>query len=477
MNDWWLVSVVPSQVISHESDQLIFSLTFFTLFVVLLINSLSVIIVINLKRNNQKLEKIAYEDKITGYPNWDKFCIDAKEMLDKNKNVNYAVLAFDINKFRVLNDLFGHNTGDATLKSIAEIINKNMRSLETFARVTADRYINLMVYEDKEKTIERIKQLAGDVENIVKDYKIELAIGIYPIEEKTLSIEVLNDRANIARTVSKQQNHTFYSFFEEQNRIDILKEKDIENIMNDALDSHEFEVYLQPKYLLKTDGIIGAEALVRWNRRNVGLIPPNDFIPLFEKNGFIRKLDLYMFEQVCCLLSKWHQDKNFKMVPVSVNISRVHLSDNNLPQKLLTIMKQYQVDPEFLEFELTESAIYSDTENMKKMMKRIRSLGIHISIDDFGSGYSSLSTLKDLPIDVVKLDKSFFDNLLNDTRGQSIVGDIFSMSRKLGLTTVAEGIETADQVAFLKSTDCDIIQGYYYSRPVLVDEFEKLISV
>ena len=477
INDWWLVSVVPSESISQKSDKLIMELTFFTIIVVLLVSSLSITIMVNMNRSNKKLEHIAYTDKVTGFSNWHKFCIDAKNNLEKNKNIDYAMVSIDVKKFSVLNDLFGHNMGDSTLQFIANIISADMQPMETFARASMDKFAIMMEYKNKRGIIDRIEQLSAAVKNLIESYTIELSAGVYLIEEKNLSIEILNDRANIARNIAKQKNNTYYSFFNEKNRLDILREKEIENVMHAALRSGEFEVYLQPKYSIKTNSIIGAEALVRWNRKEFELIPPDEFIPLFEKNGFIRDLDLYMFEQICSLLSQWSRNEKVRVVPISVNLSRGHLSDKNLPQKFSKIMKRYQVDPKFLEFELTESAIYSDTENMKNMMKRIRALGINISIDDFGSGYSSLGTLKDLPIDVLKLDKSFFDDLFDHENGQSIVVDVLSMSKRLGLVTVAEGIETVEQVEFLKTTECDIIQGYYFSRPVMTEKFEKLIGI
>ncbi len=449
INDWWLISVVPSKVISFQSDKLIIELTIFMLLVVLALSALCIITVFNTNKSNKRLQQIAFYDKITGFYNWDKFIIDAKEMLDTQIHAQYALVSLDIKKFSVLNDLFGHARGDNTLKAFAVIINETIGENDIFARVSDDKFAILMQYENREQIVDCIAQLSQAVRNIASDYTIEVFAGIYLIDKETASIDIINDRATIARNVAKQSTDSNYSFFDEKTRLEILKDKEIENAMHEALKAHEFAVYLQPKYSVKTERVIGAEALVRWQKPDGTLIPPNDFIPLFEKNGFIRQLDLYVFEQVCFLLSKWRAHGNMQELPISVNISRVHISDNHLPQKLLKIMEEYQINPEQLEFELTESAVYADTENMKSMMRRIRSLGIRIAIDDFGCGYSSLGTLKDLPIDVVKL----------------------------GLKTVAEGIETIDQIAFLKATDCDIVQGYYYSRPIQAKDFEALISI
>ncbi|MEG0338850.1 MAG: EAL domain-containing protein, partial [Oscillospiraceae bacterium] len=296
----------------------------------------------------------------------------------------------------------------------------------------------------------------------------------YEIGDEKSDIHVLSDRANISKAIVKKQSAIHYHFFKDENRADILREKEIENIMQQSLDDGEFKVYLQPKYSLSTETVAGAEALVRWQRQTQ-IIMPNDFIPLFEKNGFIRNLDLYMFRSVCALLAKW-QELNMPLVPISVNISRVHLSNESLPTELADIARSYGVPTNLLEIELTESAVFLDTEHMISIMRRIKELGFMISIDDFGSGYSTFAALKDLPADIVKIDKSFLDNAIDDNRGEQILKSIIDMTHGLCLVCVAEGMETKSQQIFLTKAGCDIAQGYYYSRPITIELFEQLVQ-
>ncbi|MEG2145652.1 MAG: EAL domain-containing protein [Lachnospiraceae bacterium] len=477
IKDWYIVSVVPTKVISFQSDRMVLKLTVLMIFVIMLTISVSLLMILNYRKTNRSLENLAYIDDVTGYSKWAKFAIDVEEILKKNLTQKFAMIILDIEKFKIINDIYGHSTGNEVLKNLAEILHEQLEANETFGRASSDNFNVLMQYKSDENIVERLKGIISQIENMIDGYKIELAIGICQINERDIHINALSDRANVAKNIVKKNKDTFFHFFEEEDRLEIIREKEIENRMEQALTNCEFEVYLQPKYLLKTEEIVGAEALVRWNRGEEGMIFPNDFIPIFEKNGFIKTLDLYMFEQVCKLIIKWQQTyKGSWNIPISVNISRIHLSDFNLSEKLIEIADRYQVPRNLLEIELTESAVYLNVNNMIQIMKKIKQAGFLVSIDDFGSGYSSLSTLKDLPADYVKLDKSFLDQAVDDMRGEEIIQQIIVMIKGVGLITVAEGVETKKQIVFLKSAGCDIVQGYFYSKPIPVQEFEKLLE-
>ncbi|MEG1559702.1 MAG: EAL domain-containing protein [Clostridia bacterium] len=476
INDWYVLSVVPSEVISLQSDQLIQNLGFLILLMTILAIVISYRMILVFRCHNKRLHHIAYTDSVTGHPNWAGFRLGAEKLIRENPNRKYAMIAFDINKFKLINDLFGYQRGNEILQFTANILAQSIGKDEIFCRAAADLFNILMIYENDNEILKRLKLIEDELEGCIENYKLKISIGICTVIESGLDVSARSDKANISRNIAKKQNTINYHFFEDENRIELLREKEIENIMDMALEQGEFQVYLQPKYLLKTDKIVGAEALVRWKRPESGLILPCDFIPLFEKNGFIRKLDMYMFESVCRLISRWMIEfPNVTPLSVSVNISRAHLSNPDLSLDLLRIASCYGVPPALLEIELTESAIFENVDDMSALMERIKLAGFLISIDDFGSGYSSLASLKSLCADIVKIDKSFLDEAENDQRGKRIICGMVDMIRDLGMLTVAEGVETLDQKEFLKIAGCDIMQGYYMARPMPVIDFEALV--
>ncbi len=478
VNDWYILSAVPDRAISMQSQRLVNSLIILTSIIVLFIVITSFIINAALQKNNKNLEKLAYYDDVAECSNWQKFIRDVKNIISKNSNIDFAMIMIDVNKFKVINDIYGYEEGNYVLKHIARAINSNLLSNETFCRISSDNFNILMKYESNEKVIERLEAIIRAIKGYFDTYEIEITAGIYSLIDKSLDVNVLSDRSNISRSIAKRRNDVWYHFFEEKNRLNILKEKEIENAMEKALQNGEFELYLQPKYSLANEEIFGAEALVRWNKPGAGLILPAEFIPIFERNGFIRKLDLYMFEKVCKQIADWNMNSsNISAVPISVNISRVNLTSHDLAYNFKRISQKYNVNPEFIEIELTESAIFADVDNIIDIMMKIKNEGFLVSIDDFGSGYSSLSAIKNLPADFVKIDKSFMNEVETDEKGEKVILSILSMIRMLGLFSVAEGVETESQVRLLKNAGCDIVQGFYYSKPITVAEFEKLIAI
>ena len=245
-----------------------------------------------------------------------------------------------------------------------------------------------------------------------------------------------------------------------------MKEELINSIKN-----NEFIIYLQPKFNTKTEKIVGAEALIR-KQVNGKLIMPDKFIPLYEETGIITILDMYVLEEVCKLQNKW-KELNFPLLPISVNESRHHLKNKNHIQELSEIIEKYDADTNLIELEMTEATVVEDILLAKKAAEHVKELGFVVSMDDFGTGYSSFNILKDIEIDILKIDKAFFDNLEENERARIIIETIVEMCKKLKITTVAEGIETKGQIKFLKDIKCDIVQGYYFSKPISVEEFEK----
>ena len=246
---------------------------------------------------------------------------------------------------------------------------------------------------------------------------------------------------------------------------------DLEKDFKDGIAKNEFKIFLQPKFELKTEKIVGAEALIR-RKRNEKFIMPNEFIPYYEKTGLITKLDMFVFENVCKKLKEW-KDKGYKIFPIAINESRRHLYNNNHVKELEGVVKKYEVNPNLIELELTETVVVENIEKAKEAERKVHSLGFVVSMDDFGVGYSSFYMLKNINIDVLKIDKSFSDEVIESKRGRIILESIINMAKRLEIKTVAEGIETKEQIEYLKQIGCDMVQGYYYQRPMTIEEFEK----
>ncbi|MGN1206441.1 MAG: EAL domain-containing protein, partial [Eubacterium sp.] len=251
------------------------------------------------------------------------------------------------------------------------------------------------------------------------------------------------------------------------------REKHLEMRMEQALENGEFVPYLQPKYELANETIAGAEALVRWVSPEEGMILPGEFIPLFEKNGFIIELDLFMFEQVCKIIENWHHN-DYRIIPISVNMSRGHFLVPNFFERYREILERYDVPNGSIEIELTESLFFNEISAMTELVDKIHEVGLRCSIDDFGSGYSSLNMLKNIKVDALKLDRVFFVETNEDKRGKDIINSILHLAQNLHLQTISEGVEIRSQVEYLKEMDCDYIQGYVFSKPMPVNEFVKI---
>lgn len=461
---------------SDEGSLLIvfYGVAFTGVFIISLISNFTIG---DLKKEILKLNNFQNVDLLTGCPNWNKFKRDSERIFETNQTNHYAMIIFDVDKFKAINDVYGYQVGNEILTAITLILEKHVRDGEVFSRMGMDNFSILMRYEDNEELSQRLENLIDEINGYSLKFIVSISMGIYLIKESELDVNTLCDRANMAKRSIKENSQMSYAFFDESMRHVMLVENEIEKKMELALLNNEFEVYLQPKYLFSDEQIIGAEALVRWNDPERGMLPPDDFIPIFEKNGFVKKIDTYMFEEVCKLLEKWKKemDQLTNMI-ISINFSRLHLENMLLPEELLAIANRYDIDPRMIEIELTEGTIFNNEAQMVDIMSNLKNHGFHISIDDFGSAYSSLNTLKNLPADVLKLDKAFFSESSDNGRGKKIVTSMLNMAKDLDLVTVAEGVETQEQVDFLKEKGCDIAQGFFYAKPMNVLEFEEFVN-
>lgn len=411
-------------------------------------------------------------DTLTGIFNAQTFYTNATLLLKQPSLHPYSVIRMDIDRFKVINDIYGMEEGDKLLRVLANLICDHFSEQAVFGRISGDIFCICVNY-DNDHIIAAINAVVKGLEHYPLPYKIAVSFGICRVDNSNTPINIVCDWANLAAKTIKGNILQRYAFYDETLRVQLLEEKKIESEMNDALLDGQFVMFLQPKVDIATSHIVGAEALVRWKHPQDGLIPPGRFIPLFEKNGFITRLDECIWEQACAALRKW-LDADFYPVPISVNVSRMHFHGNTLSDKLLKLVERYQIPPELLELEVTETAFMENQFDVGDIMRSLQSHGFRFSMDDFGSGYSSLTMLKSLPINIIKIDREFLSESVTSDNGQIIIRHTISMAQQMNLRVIAEGVETLDQALFLLEAGCGYAQGFLYSRPVPLDEFAML---
>ena len=474
-NDWYLLTVVPKGVLNQKLYRVIKVSAMILLGIVLVFAALLTALTYISYKGRKKVEEIAYIDPLTGGATYEKFKMEVEELVSRNKSKKYAMISMDIDKFKLINDIFGYAEGNLIIQYIFDIIKKQIRSEEAYTHKRADEFMMFLRYETIDEVVERIEKIDDEVKKLKRNgnYEIELSVGICEVVQKAdFNINKVIDHAAITKGTVKGQHGKLYAIYNDNLRKKLLREKEIENRMEQAIRDREFVVYYQPKFSTSTKELVGAEALVRWQAKD-GMIYPNEFIPLFEKNGFITKLDRYVFETVCNDIARWKKE-GLKVVPVSVNLSQLQLYNNNFLQIYSDIIKESKIPSSLVELELTETTFVSDSNILLDTISNLHHLGINVLIDDFGTGYSSLNMLKSIPADVIKIDKSFVDDI-GDERGNRIVSTIVNLGQSLDMKIVAEGVENEEQYEFLKSIDCDEIQGYYFSKPMSENAFHELL--
>lgn len=426
------------------------------------------------------MEHVHSKDKLTGIPTFYKFELDYNHLLSDKcilEHTQYALIYTNISKFKYINDKWGYAAGDDLLMTIAGLMMTRIQKGEFCCRIAADQFAILFKYENMDILEKRLSEadtmITEEIKEKYHDLNLVLTSGIYVIKPEDKFLSTALDKATLAQKSVSDSHKSTFAVYDEKFHQRFTAEKEIELQMKGALEKKEFVVYLQPKVNTTDKSIEGAEALVRWNH-NGKLIPPSNFIPVFERNGFIVELDFYMYEAVFSMIARWISQGK-KPCKISVNVSRVHIQKSGFIPRLKRLIKKYGIPTGYVEFELTENMIYEDFDRFLAIINELRAEGFTVSIDDFGSGFSSLNMLKALPVDVMKLDKEFFLQNSMQARDQTVIAGIIQLGKGLGMKIVSEGVETEEQVSFLKTQDCDYIQGYYFYKPMPVDEFEKLI--
>lgn len=413
-------------------------------------------------------------DETTGIYNRNVFLEKTEALLRQCRDrQKYCILRLDIERFKTVNELFGIVTGDRILRFVGQLLRNITFDNETYGRMNSDVFCACV-----RRTDEQIRQLITDLNDQLNTYPVAfnfvLSAGIYRVEEEDLQpVSVMCDRATLAQHTIKGNYITRLAFYNASLGKELVQQHEIINSIHKALAEGQFVVYLQPQYRMDTNRMFGAEALVRWIHPQKGLISPAKFIPLFEKNGFILKLDEYVWESACKILRNW-LDRGLQPVPISINVSRRHLYDPEFCDKIVYLTRKYALDPKLLELEITESAYVENPKSLFEVIEQLQKQGFVFMMDDFGSGYSSLNMLKEIPVDVLKIDLNFLQEKEGQRdSGRVILEAVIHMAQRLHMPMIAEGVETREQKIFLLEAGCTRAQGYYYSRPVPLEEFEE----
>lgn len=473
INDWYVITTAANSTIASELIILVMITQGVCLLVSIIIVSICIYINILNKNKNRKLYKVAYIDPITLLGNEAYFKENGQAYLEKHENNTY-ILSLDINKFKALNNIYGYDFCNKILKTLGENIVNTFPENSIVCRISNDVFA--VLFQNNMNIEDYLNDIFNKGSNFTINsiqFHLNLSVGIYKINKEDIDINKILDKAYMARAKIKGLYDESYYIFDEVLEKQLMEEQKIESCMESALKNKEFKIVYQPKVFANNEKIAGAEALIRWNKDGK-TIPPNKFIPLFEKNKFIIKLDLYIFEQVCKDMSEWKEKYNF-IPTVSINVSKAHFVSEEFIKEYVKITDKYKIDRSNIDIEITESAMIDNDIDVLKILNHIKLEGFTISIDDFGTGYSSLSMLQSMPIDILKIDKVFVDkaDLESD---KNIINYIMFMASQLGVRTIVEGVETKEQIEFIRKIKCDIIQGYYYSKPLEKEEFENYFN-
>ena len=413
-------------------------------------------------------------DRLTGLYNKTFFCQRTQELLARHPERDYDIICSDVENFKFINDVLGNKAGDDLLREIADCCRAYAGMDGVCGRLNSDRFVCL-VERGRTYSDEVFLDLSKKIGFLSNNKSVDIKWGIYAIEERNLPVEQMCDRAMLAVQSIKGKYGCYYAFYNNSLRDRLLRQQAIIDSMEFALKDGQFQVFFQPKYRLRDDHLAGAEALVRWTHPQWGMLSPAEFIPLFEKNGFITKLDQFVWEEVCRKLKAWEK-RGYSDFPVSVNVSRADIYSVDIADLLISIVQKYELAPERLHLEITESAYTENSKQLIEVVSRLRELGFIIEMDDFGSGYSSLNMLNQMPIDVLKLDMKFIQSETAKPLERGILQFVIDLARRMRLSVVAEGVETREQLDRLLEVDCDYVQGYYFARPMPAEEFEQFLE-
>lgn len=431
----------------------------------------------------QKKNKLIDHDPVTGMESFSTFEKNVRKVLSTAEPNEYIILSFNIDNLSLINESFGIHGGNEVLRRVGKHLEECCGPREFTTRYFADNFIFFTRNPDFFWNIEERVYEMTNINTLLQDmlpekYSFTFTSSVYYIDNPSDTVESMVDRANLAQKLchNRYSTHRVIEYTSEMKNSHEWK-REVTLTMENALDNEEFEVYYQPKFRFDNETIMGAEALIRWNNPNKGFLAPAKFVPLFEDNGFIEKIDKFVFNKVCSFLDLWNRNHQGQgpSLTISFNLSRYHLFNPNLIKELKNIADQYDIGQNRIEVELTETVMFDNPKKLIKVMTEIKNAGFLVSIDDFGSGYSSLNLLKNMPADVIKLDKEFLSASPENSKENIIITSVINMAKQLNIKTVAEGVETRLQSDMLKKIGCDIAQGFFYAKPMCESDFRKLL--
>lgn len=413
--------------------------------------------------------------ELTHLHNMKSFFYLCGEMIKAEPDQKYSVVIMDIVQFKAVNEFCGRAEGDRLLKFIAECFQwyEDHRKDTYACHVRADIFCLCTQYEDVRELENIVSEIKTKIDEFPFTYKVQPSFGIGISPEREPAVSYLKDCATMAMNSVKGKVYQTYAIFGEKMRRQLMRERQVENDIVGALENGELVLYIQPKVNMSTGRIIGGEALVRWLHPEKGLVPPGEFIPVLEKNGFIINVDEYIWEKVFAYLGKLKEEGR-ELVPISINVSRLHAYDTQLAENLIRLREKYDIPAEYVPLELTESAFLEDEKGMYQRMENLRSQGFLVSMDDFGTGYSTMNMLKNQTLDEIKIDREFIRDLEKD-KSQIIIRNTIAMLQQLAVHIVIEGVETEEQKNFLLGCGCTDAQGFLFHRPMPVEEFNRLL--
>ena len=426
-----------------------------------------------LEKNIKVLQKAAHTDITTKIGNRDYFIRKTIDMLAREERKDFTLIGFEIANIATVNQMFGPSEGDRLIRYTAQRLQAHAKKGSVYAIVQSNTFAILIPTQNQEEILSWVESMTHDIETCTDLFKVELRFGIYKLRDKNEKISEMLSRSVLAqrsKTVGDKQN---FAFFDEEMSRQYEENSKMCQEMELALEEHKFVMYLQPMVDLHKRKIYGAEALVRWEHEEKGLLSPYAFLPVFENTNLMLKLDYYMWEEACKTLRRWIDNK-IDPIPLTVNISPIHLKSTSFLTILSGLIEQYKLQVDMLVLELPERARTSGSEDAIRIAMEIAKAGYCVCIDNFGALHSPINLLRDLPLEMVKLDRKFLNDNSKNEEGEIILRYLIAMAKELDLTVVTEGVETQQQVNFLTEIGCDIAQGYYFSKPVSLREFDEL---
>ncbi len=473
-----MISVIPMNIISRNAENIIYQSVLTFAVVIFILLALAVSLVLYQRKSLKELERISHYDELTEIPNLMKFKKEVKGILEQHRNLKFTIFKFDMINFKAINELYDFEVGNRVIRAIADV-GKGIHDFHYVqARVGTDEFLLFAESAFFEGFAEKRAFYEGkfrENSGIPVQHKFSFKYGRYEISKGETDINQIINNVTMAHRICKGLKNIDVYDYDDSLKKRLLKNVEIGNKIQAAFDHREFQVFLQAKFDTNTLKISGAEALVRWIEADGKMIYPDEFIPLIEQNGYIVSLDHYMLEEVCKHLVDI-KERGLEMIPISVNYSRICINQEDFVERVCEVVERYRIPKHLIEIEVTESAIIENKERFKEVLQKLQSKGFLIAMDDFGAGYSSLELLQNYRFDILKLDRSLITSEENIERKQILLQGFLDIAKRLHITTVAEGVETKEQESMLKAIHCDIMQGYYYAKPVDAETFKVMLA-